>query len=500
MIKAPSSQPSLDLFGIPGPAVARHPGVLLAPRELRRWLDTLPLGNPPNAAQMLLQQLRLLVRDPQPESRLVSLLQMYDAPVDRLLEVVDERLQGNTTSALPLDQLEYVLVELLSELAFGYLRAANDLLVRSKQPPAETLYRAMRLLDDAMAIQRQHYCRIVPEGWRLFTRIYRHAESQQISRQPVDAKLRRAGQPATIEALFFRALLISLCDPHHYRPDQILAWHRWTTGHTDLLELGILPQGAFSIPVDLSGELAPLTGARRGKPGPDMRYLLTDGFLQRLQDDAGAPAALGQALIGLIKGRKSSEQRQSPRQPRNHPFLLMYGLRNIHARLDALTRGSAGGSTPSAAIACRQVNQSKSGAAFHLQGPLNPPLNVGEPILVETASPPQGGAPVGFAGRIRRVVTLDGQQIEIGVEKLQGRLVPLVVTGAAAERLHGSNQALLQQVLDSGQYTLLAPRTLYREGDRLTAESATAELNLRIKRLLGVVQHTAFIDVELTQD
>jgi len=497
MKKAPSSQPSLDLFAIPGPAVARHPGVLIAPRELRRWLDTLPLGNPPSAAQMLLQQLRLLVRDPQPDNRFIGLLQMYDVPLARLLEVVEERLQGKTTSALPLDQLEYVLVELLSELAFGYLRTVNDLLVRGKPPATETLYSAMRLLDDAMAIQRQHYCRLVPEAWRLFTQIYRHAETQQVNRHPVDAKLHRRGEPATIEALFFRALVIGLCDPHIYRPDQILGWHRWTTAHTHLLELGILPQGPFSIPVDLSGELAPLTGARRGKPGPEMRYLLTDGFLQRLQEDPGAPAALGQALVGLIKGRKSPEQRQSPRQPRNHPFLMMHGLRNIHTRLDALTRGGATADTPSAAIACRQINQSKSGAAFHLQGPLNPPLSVGEAILLEAVTGPQGGAAVGFAGQIRRLVTLDGQQIEIGVEKLQGRLVPLVITGSAAERLHGSNHALLQQALDSGQYTLLAPRTLYRQGDTLTAESATAELSLRMKRLLRTVQHTAFIDVEI---
>jgi len=178
---------------------------------------------------------------------------------------------------------------------------------------------------------------------------------------------------------------------------------------------------------------------------------------------------------------------------------MTYGLLNIHARLDALTRGRESGATPSTAIACRQVNQSKSGAAFHLQGPLNPPLSVGEPILVEAEAGSQGGAPVGFAGRIRRLVTLENQQIEIGVEKLQGRLVPLVITGSAAERLHGSNHALLQQALDSGQYTLLAPRSLYRQGDKVTAESATAELNLQMKSLLGTVQHTAFIDVEIAK-
>ena len=70
--------------------------------------------------------------------------------------------------------------------------------------------------------------------------------------------------PTHIDGLFFRALIIGLCDPHHQRPGDILAWHRWIGGHTDTLKLSVLSQGAFSIPIDTSGDLAPLTGARRG--------------------------------------------------------------------------------------------------------------------------------------------------------------------------------------------------------------------------------------------
>jgi hypothetical protein len=472
---------------------------MLAPRELRRWIDALPMGNPPRSVHMLSQQLRLLVRDPQPGNRFSSLLEIYEEPVERLLEIVDERLQGSAGSVVPLDQLEYALVELLSELAFGQLRAANDMLVRGKQPTSETLYRAARLLDDAMHIERLHYCRLLPETWRPFLQIYRHAEVQQVHREAVGVARRRPDQPVTVEALFFRALIISLCDPHQYGPGDIVRWHQWMTRHTDLVALGILPQGPFSIPVDLSGELAPLTSARRGKPGPEMRYLDADRLLGRLEEDPSAPKELGAALTDLIKGRKSPEQRQSPRQPRDHPFQMTYGLRNIHARLETLTQGIEESGAPPAAVGCRQINQSKSGSAFQLQGPLNPPLTIGEPLLFEAEHRTGGGAAVGFAGQIRRVVALDDQGIEIGVEKLRGRLIPLTISGTAAERARGNTQALLRQSIDDDEYTLLANRMLYREGEKLTAEGPSCNYSLRIKGLLGVVQQTAFIDVEVTE-
>lgn len=496
MVNAPSSQPNPGLFRIAPPAVARHPGALLAPRDLRRWVDALPLANPPKAAQELLQQLRMLVRDPQPGKNFAALLAIYQAPVDQLLEIVDERLHGKNESAVPLDQLEHALLELLTEQAFGHLRIANQALGAGKTPSAETLYQAMQLLDSALNTERLHYFRPAPENWQLLVQIYRHADAAQLGRMAVAKPVHGQTRPVTIEGLLFRALIISLCDPHHHRPSEILDWHSWTGAHTDLLELTVLPQGPFAIPVDISGALTPLTGARCGKPGPDMRYLAADQFLQRLQDDADAPKGLYRALSDLIKGRKAPEQRQSPRQARNHPFKLLHGLRNIHARLETLTQGTTPTDQDMPAVACLQVNQSRSGAAFRLSGRLIPPLTVGEPILVEADTPSRSGAPVGFAGRIQRLMALDEDTIEIGVEKLQGRLIPVEISGTAAERARGNAHALLQHIVETDRYALLAPRVVYREGETLATESTNARYMLRMTGLLAVVQQIAFVSVE----
>jgi hypothetical protein len=54
----------------------------------------------------------------------------------------------------------------------------------------------------------------------------------------------------------------------------------------------------------------------------------------------------------------------------------------------------------------------------------------------------------------------------------------------------------LQQDLAAGRYVLIAPRTLYREGDSLIAEGSQRRHELRMQELLEVVQQTAYIAVE----
>jgi len=499
MVNAPPTQPKSNRFRIPEVAVARHPGVMLAPRELRRWIASLPLANPPRAADLLARQLTLLVRDPQTDSRLAVLLGIYQNPVSQLLEIVTERLASNPESAITLEELVTRLVELLNELACGHLRLANAALDAGKSASAETLYRAINLLENALHIERQHYMPIAAERWQLLLSIFRCADLQHMADQAIKTARLAADDPPTVRGLFYRALIIHLCDPHQQRPEHIRGWHEWIGKHTELLELAILPQGTSAIPLDIGGTLPPLTAARRGKPGPDMRYLVADGFLQQLSDDSQAPPGLHRALSDLLKGRKTSEQRQSPRQAGNHAFRLRHGIRNIHERLQALGNSEFGHDAGPEPLLCLQINQSKTGGAFQLQGPLPAPLGVGEPILVEAETVAQGGAAIGYAARIRRLVNNGRHDIEIGVEKLTGRLLPLTLSGAAVERARGEKRALLQQDSVNGQLTLLAPRILYRQGDSLAAESSAGRHSLRMQELLDVGHGVAYIAVQETE-
>lgn len=497
MAKPQSTTQSLFRFDVPEPAIARHPGVMLAPRELRSWAEALPFGNPPRAAQLIMQQLQLLVRDPDPGPRLGSLLALYEAPAQRLLDIVNERLLGNQDHAVPLDQLEHALLDLLTELANGQLRIANEMMAAGKLPQTPLLYHALDLLDMARNIERMHYCASGIDKWRQVLAIYQYAEEHGIDAETVTPPTRRSGEPGSIRALFFRTLITGLCDPHRHRPGAIRSWHEWAGRHADVLELSVLPQGPFCIPIDTSGVLQPLTGARRGKPGPEMRYLAAEAFLRTLHDDPEAPQGLYDALNSLIKGRKSAEQRRGPRQPRDHAFRLLQGLRNIHGRLSELTSGMAGSVEIAAPIDCRQTNQSKTGAAFRVRGPLNPPMGIGDVVLAEADNPKPGGAPVGFVGRVQRLVSVDNNQIEIGVEKITGRIQPVILSGNAAERARGDTYGLLQQADSSDRAILLAPLNVYREHDSLTVESVNARHNLRMTGLQLATRRVGYIEVDV---
>lgn len=485
-------------FRLPPANVARHPAALLAVRDLRGWIDGLPLANPPRCAQMLLQQLRLLVRDPEPGGRFAALLALYQGPLDALLEIVRERLHGFGDSAGPLDQLEYQAVELLQELAHGHLRLANQATAAGKAPGHADLCSAMRLLDHALNIERMHYHRLDPDAWRRVVGIYLHAEHLGLADRdcpgtPV------AGEPRTLRGLFFRSLLVSLSDPHHHRPNEVLGWLSWLGDHAGGLRLSLLPEGAYAIPVDVSATLPPLAGARRGRPGPDTRYLAVDTVLERLQTATDAPSGLRQALLDVIKGRKTPEQRQSERQPRNQPYRLVYGLRAIHERLAELIQGRPPGPTRQPPLDCTLVNLSRTGAALQLHGPASPPLCVDEPVLAEGAMTGSGGAPVGFAARIRRQVSGDGQQIEIGVEKLTGRLLPVRLRSATAETGRNEPEALLLQDIESGRLTLIAARSRYRDDECVTVEGPNTRYTLRLRSVILAVQHVAYIQVEVVE-
>lgn len=500
MVNAPSSQPKPGLFDLPELFVARHPSVVLAPRALKDWLQSLPLANPPKSAAMLLQQLRLMVRDPQPGARLAALLDLYEPTAQQLLQIARERMHNNPDDALPLDQLEFQVLEIVSELAYGYLRSANDQLGAGKPPTLPSLYRAMIWLDEGLDIAYLHYQRPPTGFWPLMIAIFLTADAAGLARQEVGPDLRLPGAPATLHGLFFRALVIGLCDPHHHRPAEILAWRDWIGNHTASLELAILPQGSATIPVDMSGSRSPLAAARMGKPGPSMRYVAADGLLEQIKQDSDAPPALHVTLTELIKGRRSPEQRQTARHPRNQPYTLLHGLRNIHQRLLMLAQGPGSHDTAPPSNPCRQINQSKLGAAFQLQATLNPPLAVGEPVLAETEPSMPGAAPAGFTASIQRLfIDTDGVQ-EIGVEKLQGRIMPVTLSGQAAQRAQGDIQALLQHRMDNNTFTLIATRSIYREGDHIAVEGPSVRHNLRMGELFGTSRRIAYIAVEVAPD
>lgn len=495
MVDRPSSTGGIGWFEVPANAFARHPNVILAPRELKRWMDTLPMANPSRSADMLQSQLQMLVTDPDPGGRFGALLNLFDKPIGDLLEIAEERQAHQADAAEPPGLLEGCLLGAMSALADGHLRLANHKLTLDKPPELENLGRAMVAIDHQLRIAHQHYHKVSDAIWCRVLALLRHAEHWQLAEAQIEAPLLHNTGPRTIQALAIRALIIGLCDPNHHRPGEVAEWYRWIGSHCGTLTLSPLPQGNAAISLDMSGRMGPLAAARRGKPDGDTRYLATDGLFDALRNDDEPPRGLAQALENLLKGRRSPEQRRANRQPRHQPYCLAHGIRNMHRRLTELIEGGRGKASDAQIISCVQRDQSRRGAAFTLDTTPNPPLAVGEPVLAEACSDTPGAAK-GFAAQIRRLKIDDGNRIEMGVEKLAGRFIPVTFSGAAVDRARGANQALLQHQAEKGHFTLIAPHSVYREGDVITVQGPGVQYRLRLCRVLQSVRNTAFIEVE----
>lgn len=494
MANVPSSLPQTLPLTTPELSVARHPALILAPRALRNWIDTLPLANPPRAAEDLRRQLELLVSDPDPGSRLGNLLELYEPAINALLEIVHERLESNLDLATPLDQLEYKVVELLQALAGGYLRIADSRLKSGKSPDAATLFRAMRAHCLAATIKRLHYDPPSAEDWQTLLGIFGHAEGLGVTHQQVG----QHGQgPGTIHRLFYSALVISLCDPNRRLPGEIHRWQHWLADHVDGLQLSLLPAGTAAVPIDVGGAVPPLAGARKSRPGTDIRYLDCAPLLAASES---AMPDLHQAMRELIAGRTQPEQRREPRQARNHPYLLMFGLRDIHARLLRLTQGAEDNNQLPPGSQAVQVDQSRDGACFRFVAPPDLKPSVGDPILAEAIAGDARAANVGFTAVLRRFANHSDGQTEIGVEKLRGRLIPVSIQASAGGNRHLSPLALLQQHADTGRLQLLAARGWYRENDTLTIVSGSVTYRLRMRQLYSQTRNTVRVEIELERD
>jgi hypothetical protein len=497
MANVPSSLQQALPLTTPELAAARHPALILAPRALRSWIETLPLANPPRAAEDLRHQLELLISDPDPGNRLGSLLELYEPAIGALLEIVLERLEVNLALATQLDQLEYKIVELLQALAGGYLRIADNRLKAGKSPDAATLFHAMRAHCHATTIRRLHYHPPTAGDWQTLLGIFGHAEGLGISHRQIGPPARPAQEPNTIHRLFYSALVISLCDPNRRLPGEIHRWQRWLADQVDGLQLALLPNGTAAVPIDVSGRVPPLTGARKARPGPDIRYLDCAPLITAC---ATAMPDLEQALRELIDGRAQPEQRHEPRQARNHPYLLMFGLRDIHERLLRLTQGSDDHNQLPPGSQAVQIDQSRDGACFRFVAPPDLKLSVGDPILAEAIVGDAQAANVGFTAVLRRFANLADGQAEIGVEKLRGRLIPVHIQATAGDNRHLSPLALLQQHADSGRLQLLAARGWYRENDMLTITSGATTYRLRMRERSSETSSTVRIEIELLRD
>ena len=459
------------IFFVPTPDPFENPLVELDPSTLRQWATALPFANPDQLANAVLTSLLRLNRYPGLVRKRDELMEVYATPVQRLLH-------GSTArkGQVPLHLLRQVMLE----MAYGYSHLANDCL--NNKASKKMLDRLARTIYQAISFYLQEYLYACEEfdcraghTYREVSRLHTYAEEQQIHQTPV-VDQEPIETERTIQQQYCRFLLLRLLDPCHLQEgepricfnylDDLAAHARFLspsreterTGHYVIDRLGEVPPSLFE----------PETVENLAQP----RFLLFDLHPVSLQihqqlralerSEEQKPVSMSglttreitNLLARMLKSWHIRLQRDSERHTTSGEVKLWLGLGNIHLHLNQDAAGQQGETdsdedeitlthTPSGVQAlaqdpnkpqllARRSNQSRSGVALVLKAGPGVPSLIGELALISL----QSGASIDEwkIGIIKRAMKQADNSIEVGIQFIQGRVLPVSLQSTSMQR------------------------------------------------------------------
>lgn len=461
----------------------------IRPKQVKAWIDSLPLAQTFDSARRLAEHLAAVNRAKVDLDERLQILEAHRPVVDVLLEELD----GIYAKApQPMgqrgrDALAHART-LAAELAIGYKVALVEIASKrlafgaKKQLPALAL-RVMQALAAGMRASYKAYAPVPPGIWKEFHHLYLYAEAEGIVSEVADAQ---AG--TTIAALYCESLLLSLTDPYRLLPGEVDK----VVGQIRALRAAVTlgqrrpdtPHGAhFLVPCDTDKPPKPALSANDETGGPNWRLLDANAIVERLRArklafesgnvSATMTRAMGPEAVALVTRLMvlwaDPPKRLFRRDDVDGSVAICFGVKNIAhfvahdalADTEAETEGLRAGLTMP--LRClpedetgRQIpihewaiiNHSEGGIKVRRSAGVTQPLAVGEVVGVKAA-----GNASWRIGVARWITVFDDGTMEFGVQ--------FFATAACA--------VWLQPVQSPGPQAKLA--VLLADGEELDGES-----------------------------
>jgi len=278
-------------------ASARVPAQLSAPprelevrpKQVKAWIESLPLAKTAEAAGKMVAHLAALNRAKIPGDDRVQILDNYRPFAATVLEEL-EAIFGK--SSMPLGQRGREALtharDLASQLAVGYRIAITEKSGKliafgaKKQLPLLAL-RAMEYLGTELRASYKAYSP-VPQGlWRDTHHLYVYSDGEGIAAEAADPETK-----ATVHDAYCEALLLSLTDPYRLPPGEIDKIVAQIRAVRSLASLGrtrpaTRPGGHFIVPCDTDRGPKPALSANDDTGGPNWRLLDTNPIVDKLR-------------------------------------------------------------------------------------------------------------------------------------------------------------------------------------------------------------------------
>jgi len=495
------------------------------PKQVKAWLESLPLAQTFDAAGKVVAHLSALNRSRIDTDERVQVLEIYRPVAGVLFEELDD-IYGKSVQPLTPRAREALGFArgLAAELSSGYKiaileKAAKRIAFGVKKQLPALLLRAMQYLVIEMRASYKAYSP-VPEGvWQELHHLYLHAEQEGVVVEIADAESK-----ATIAELYCESLLLALTDPYRLVPgdvDRIVGQIRVLRAPVTLQQRRpeTRPGGHFLVPCDTDKPPKPALSASDETGGPNWRLLDANPIVDKLRarkqamDSGNVSATMSKmvsadnlALIGQLATLWGDPPKRAQRRdPTDISVAICVGLKAIghfvaidahtdeEAQQDALRRGitmpiiNLPADDPGRAIPIFEwsvVNQSAGGLKVRRAGPAVQPIGVGEVIGVKIPGKPHWTAAVA-----RWITTLDDGGMEFGLQFLAPAACSVWIQPTAGATPQAKLGLLLvDEEDDSGGELLLTPPNTYSD---LREFELKGEDMLSRVRAGGLIEKTA---------
>ncbi|MHB1240682.1 MAG: hypothetical protein ACYC18_09280 [Gammaproteobacteria bacterium] len=357
MSTAPDWVPPAPRLRLPEQRPSAGDGPDLRRPALESWLHDLPMADPEQAGDRLLETLRDFNRTRMPERQRAEALALFRIPVAQAMDALIARY---AQAPLPLRERYRRCAERVHELAVEaayaekalVLQAAADGLVDSR---ARARYRAA-LVDGVRALGRvllEHYRVYAPEPqgiWAELHELYRHAEHLSACGSPETPVADDPSSPLGPVHEYQRVVLLALANPYHLMQGEVQtlydALHGWAAqARLYVPDDGNL-LGRFFITLDT--DLPPGFGfAQHRRSAAALRVVEHAAVLREVSKRIAAfsdpgkggqvptPLSLAQRLergmlFRLKRAWSARVPRQHSRTPRASPVRLAVGISACH--------------------------------------------------------------------------------------------------------------------------------------------------------------------------
>lgn len=436
----------------------------LRPKQVKTWLDALPLAQSMDSARKMVTHLAQMSRAKLDSDTRLAILEAYRPVVATALEELDAVYNKATLPLTPRAREGLVLArDLATEMAMGYkitlAEKSGGLLgaFSSKKGVAVQILRAMEYEFAILRASYKSYTPVPPGVWRDMHQLYLHAEQEKIEREVVDADSK-----STAFDLYCEALLLSLTDPYRLvqgELDKIIAQARAWRGIVTLGQVRppTRPGGHFLVPCDLDRTPKPIISPNEETGGPNWRLLDANPMVDKLRakkqaaETGNVSATMskslgpeGLALLGrLITLWGDPPKRAYRRNPADSTVAICVGIKAVghfvafeprmdpKAEAEALKKGitmplmALPTDDASQAIPVFEwdvVNESVGGLKVRRMGATQQPIGVGEVVGVKLMDRSRW-----TIGVVRWITVFDEGGMEFGIQFLGSMAKPVWV-------------------------------------------------------------------------